>query len=131
MALDLPFKDVRLAPGQEASQQRLEEILTGIQENLDFLSLQFPVQGGNIAFGSLKSVDGRAHRTAFSISGEIGAGATLAVNHGLGAVPSVIQLTPFATLANLPVVPEAPTSSSFKIKNTGGSAIFCYWLAIA
>lgn len=49
MALKLPFNDVRLAPGQEASQERLEELLQGIQENLDFLSLQFPVNRANLA----------------------------------------------------------------------------------
>jgi hypothetical protein len=69
-------------------------------------------------------------RINFGTSVEVGAGATVTVAHGLGVAPVNVQLTPITASANLPVIPENPTTENFKIKNTGAVGIFCFWLAI-
>ena len=66
----------------------------------------------------------------YGTTAEIGAGATITVNHGLGVTPKTVILTPITASANEPVIAENPGAVSFKVKNTGGVAIFAFWLAV-
>lgn len=131
MAERAPVRDIVPKPGEELTDARITEILQGVLQNFDALFGMFPLQGSSLA-GVLKLVATGSHKAAFGVTAEIASGGTAEVTHGLGAKPTSILLTPLtlAGTANEPVVPEAPTSTIFKVKNTGASAIFAYYLAI-
>lgn len=123
LALKLPFNDVRLAPGEEASQQRLEGLLQGIQENLDFISLQFPVQGANIAASGklVQGVEGlRVVRGTIKTDGAVKVGSGYSLT-AVGTGEVKITFSPPFLLTPTVVASAGATSAALVVKVLGGS----------
>lgn len=97
----------------------------GNQGTWDILKRWLLTQVLRLAVGGEAKID-------FGASPEIAAGGVVEVAHNLGVKPRGIAFAPLNLLGagNLPSMSAQPTAKVITIKNTGATAIICYWIVI-
>ncbi len=88
MALDPPFPSVQLNPREELTPQRMADILQAIQGNFDFMFSLFPLGGADVLGADVAR---GASETSWGVAGK--KSDVITVTHGLGRVPTSVQLT--------------------------------------